>query len=98
MLRLKVSLALRFPHTFKYRDKMTIMGDILKSVRTSKKGLKQTQIMQSANLSYVQTKKYLNYLTNVGFVVFTEGRTYLITEKGSKFLLSVEMQMLHSMR
>jgi len=94
----KFSFALQIPRSFKYRDRITIIGDILKSVRNSKNGMKQTQIMQSANLNYVQTKKYLHYLTNAGLMVFTERRTYLITEKGSKFLLLMEMQMLHGVR
>jgi len=94
----KLSFALQIPRTFKYRDRIAIMSDILKSVRDSTKGRKQTQIMQSANLNYIQTKKYLNYLTNMGLIVYTERRTYLITEKGSKFLLLMEMQMMHNVR
>jgi len=95
---LKLSFALQIPRTFKYRDRIAIMSDILKSIRNSNKGMKQTQIMQSANLNYIQTKKYLNYLNNIGLIVYTERRTYLITEKGSRFLLLMEMQMIHGVR
>jgi len=73
-------------HVFKYRDRTTIISDILKTVKTSKKGRKKTQIMQSANLNYVQTKKYLNYLSDCGFLVVTERQTYVITNAGSRFL------------
>jgi len=87
-----------FLNAFKYRDRTTIIGDILRSVRKSRDGRKKTQIMQSAKLNYVQTKKYLNYLLNYGFLVVTEKETYVITEKGSKFLQLLEIQQLRSIR
>jgi predicted transcriptional regulator len=74
------------------------MGDILKSVRSNYEGRKLTQIMQSANLNYVQTKKYLGYLNNCGYLVVTERETYVITEKGSRFLQMIEFQMMRSVR
>jgi predicted transcriptional regulator len=80
-------------HAFKYRDRTTIISDILKAVKRSKKGRKKTQIMQSANLNYIQTKKYLNYLTNCGFIVVTERQRYIITNKGSSFLQLIEVRM-----
>jgi len=85
-----------FLNAFKYRDRTTIIGDILRSVRKSRDGRKKTQIMQSAKLNYVQTKKYLNYLLNYGFLVVTEKETYVITEKGSKFLQLLEIQQLRN--
>ena len=87
-----------FLNAFKYRDRTTIIGDILRSVRKSRDGRKKTQIMQSAKLNYVQTKKYLNYLLNYGFLVVTEKETYVITEKGSKFLQLLEIQQLRNIR
>ncbi len=87
-----------FLHAFKYRDRWTIIGDILKTVKNSREGKRKTQIMQSANLNYIQTKKYLNYLLNCGFLVITERETYVITERGSKFLHLVEIQRIHSIR
>jgi len=77
---------------FKYRDRTSIMTQILETVDTSREGRKKTQIMQSANLNYLQTKKYLNYMMNCGFLVITERETYIITEKGHKFLYSIEME------
>ena len=85
-----------FLNAFKYRDRMTIISEILRSVRKSRDGRKKTQIMQSAKLNYVQTKKYLNYLLNYGFLVVTERETYVITEKGSKFLQLLEIQQLRN--
>lgn len=85
-------------HAFKYRDRTTIISDILKTVKTSKKGRKKTQIMQSANLNYAQTKKYLNYLTDCGFLVVTERQTYVITNEGSRFLLFVVIQKIPNLR
>ena len=87
-----------FLNAFKYRDRTTIIGEILRSVRKSSDGRKKTQIMQSAKLNYVQTKKYLNYLLNYGFLVVTERETYVITEKGSKFLQLLEIQRLRNIR
>jgi len=85
-------------HAFKYRDRVTIIFDILKSVKNSRGGKRKTQIMQSANLNYTQTKKYLNYLTSFGFLMVTDGQIYRITSEGSKFLLLAEIQKLHNLR
>ncbi|MGB9756756.1 MAG: DUF4364 family protein [Candidatus Bathyarchaeales archaeon] len=85
-------------NAFKYRDRMTIIGDILKSIKESRNGRKLSQIMQSANLNYIQTKKYLNYLLNCGFLVVTEKETYTITSNGLKFLQFVEIQRIHMIR
>jgi len=85
-------------HAFKYRDRTIIISDILKTVKTSKKGRKKTQIMQSANLNYAQTKKYLNYLTDCGFLVVTERQTYVITNEGSRFLQFVVIQKIPNLR
>jgi predicted transcriptional regulator len=76
---------------FKYRDRVTIICDILKSVKV-KREAKRTQIMENARLNYVQTKKYLSYLLNSGYLAITERQTYVLTEKGSKFLYLIEIQ------
>lgn len=78
---------LKFFTPFKYRDRVSIINDILKSVKDSSgKGKRKTQIMQSANLNYLQMKKYLNYLLECGFLMLTEKETYVMTEEGSRFL------------
>lgn len=93
MLRLESSPV---SNSFKYRDRVTIIGDILESVRNSGKGRKKTQIMQSANLNYLQTKKYLNYLIDYGFLDVTEKGSYVITRKGSRFLHLIAVQTIHN--
>jgi len=89
MLRLKSSTV---SHVFKYRDRTTIMIDILGSVRNSGKGKKKTRIMQSAGLNHVQTEKYLNYLLGCGYLVGTNKETYVLTKDGFRFLQLIEMQ------
>ena len=89
MLRLKSSPA---SQVFKYRDRTTIMIDILDTVRNSREGKKKSPIMQSARLNHLQTEKYLNYLIGCGYIVVTNKRTYLITKEGSRFLQLIEMQ------
>ncbi|HYB93047.1 MAG TPA: winged helix-turn-helix domain-containing protein [archaeon] len=80
----------RIFRAFKYRDRMTIVGDILKSIRESKDGKKKTQIMQSANLNCIQFDKYMHYLLRCGFVSFTDKGKIDITVDGAKFLVSLE--------
>jgi len=89
MLRLKSSTV---SHVFKYRDRTTIMIDILDSVRNSRKGKKKTRIMQSARLNHVQTGKYLNHLVGCGYLVGTNEETYVLTKDGFRFLQLIEMQ------
>ena len=87
-----------FINSFKYRDQFTIVLEILKSVKKSKKGLRKTQIMEKARLNYVQTKKYLNYLLHMGYLAITEKNTYIITENGARLLAIREIQRLHAIR
>ncbi len=89
MLRSK---SLQISQTFKYRDRVSIIGDILEAVKNSRKGRRKTQIMQSANLNYSQTKKYLDYLLDCGYLMVTERETYTITNEGSRFLQLVDLQ------
>lgn len=82
---------------FKYRDRMTIMSVILKTVKMRQEA-KKTQIMENAKLNYIQTKKYLNYLVSYGYLAITERQTYVITEKGKSFLQMVELQKIQFLR
>ncbi len=95
MLRSK---SLTISHTFKYRDRISIIGDILETVKNSRKGRRKTQIMQSANLNYTQTKKYLDYLLDCGYLMVTERETYTITNEGSRFLQLVDLQKINMVR
>jgi len=83
---------------FKYRDRAGIVCDILSNLQTHRDGRKKTQIMQSANLNYIQTRKYLGYMVQSGFLMVTRQDMYVITEKGHKYLQMVEMQGLRSIR
>lgn len=82
---------------FKYRDRTTIMGAILKTVKMRREA-KKTQIMENVKLNYIQTKKYLNYLVSYGYLAITERQTYVITEKGKSFLQMVELQKIQFLR
>lgn len=89
MLRLNSSPV---SHVFKYRDRTTIMIDILDTVKSSRGGKKKCPIMQSARLNHLQTGKYLDYLVSCGYLVVTNKKTYVITKEGSHFLQLIEMQ------
>ncbi|MGQ9538705.1 MAG: winged helix-turn-helix domain-containing protein [Candidatus Bathycorpusculaceae bacterium] len=82
---------------FKYRDRTTIMGAILKTVKMRREA-KKTQIMENVKLNYIQTKKYLSYLVSYGYLAITERQTYVITEKGKSFLQMVELQKIQFLR
>jgi len=90
-------LTISFINAFKYRDRTTIMADILKSVRSSRQGMRKTQIMQSARINHIQTEKYLGYLVNCGYIV-SERRTYVVTQKGARYLQIVEIQTMSSLK
>jgi predicted transcriptional regulator len=98
MLHLKLFQLANITHAFRYRDRLAIIGDILSSVRNSKEGRRKTQIMQSANLNYIQTKKYLSYMYNCGFLVITQKETYVMTARGARFLHLIEMQKIQNIR
>jgi len=74
---------------FQKRDRVTIIADILKSIRYSKKGRRKTNIMQSANLNYDQLNKYLDLLIRNGYVI-VEGQIYKPTSRGLEFLETIE--------
>ncbi|OGD45376.1 hypothetical protein A3K79_07385 [Candidatus Bathyarchaeota archaeon RBG_13_46_16b] len=84
--------------SFKYRDRGEIVCDILTTCKSSQEGRKKTQIMQSANLNYIQTRKYLGFMTNCGYISITQKETYVITAEGSKYLQMIQIQELTRMR
>jgi predicted transcriptional regulator len=77
---------------FKYRDRMAIVSDILKTLKDSRGGKKKTQIMQSANLNYIQLDKYMRYLLHCGFLKIRDNGKIDITDEGAKFLLFLQVQ------
>mgnify|MGYP001111078963 CR=1 FL=1 len=77
-------------YAFKKRDRATIVADILKSVGSSFKGRRKTNIMQCANLSFDQANKYLEVLLSNGYVILDGGYMYRLTTKGLTFLRNLE--------
>jgi len=79
--------------SFKYRDRVTIFRDVLKTIRRYDKGGRKYAIMKHASLSYDQLNKYLLFLTNQGYITEIAeqyGKKYEVTEKGYTFLKSLE--------
>lgn len=74
---------------FKKRDRATIIADIIKSIRSSSKGRRKTNIMQSANLSSDQVNKYLDLLIRNGYII-VDGHMYKPTSRGLRFLENLE--------
>ena len=72
------------------RSNIELMADILRLGEASK-----TEIMFSANMSYLQLQKYLRYLTEGGFlkrvVVPNPGTKYCVTRKGKRLLRSIDV-------
>lgn len=83
---------------FKYRDRVTIIGDILKTIiYSSRKRRRKTQIMLSAKLNYGQVNKYLALLITNGYIEaerseMHRGPVYRVTSKGLNFVKIVEAE------
>ena len=68
-----------------YRNRLDIIADILHVV--NKEGVKKTQIMYQANLSYKLLTRYLTEVIETCLIRFEhKKRRYLLTSKGKKFL------------
>lgn len=65
------------------RDRHDITIDIL---RKAASGVRKTELMSDARLSYSQTKQYLNVLLNNGLLETIEKRRLRTTKKGLEFL------------
>ena len=68
------------------RHRLDIFADIL---RLAKNGTKVTRLVYQANLNFTIIKKYLQKLTEKGFVESFDGHI-CTTEKGSEFLKKYE--------
>jgi len=81
-----------FLSKFKYRDRATIVAEILDTIYRDPKGKTKTGIMRAANLNFAQANQYLNHLLLCDIVKATdplrsqEAARYRLTEKGSRFL------------
>jgi len=73
----------------KRRSSVEVIADILRLGQAGK-----TEIMYSANMSYFQLQKYLNYLLKLELIdkvtVGNPSITYRVTEKGLALLKSIE--------
>jgi len=87
-------------YEFKYRDRVSIISDILKTVTNSgkEKGKRKTQIMQGANLNFDQVNKYLGWLISNGYIEAEHseihGPVYRVTSKGLNFVELLEAESL----
>lgn len=73
----------------KKRERLEIIRDILKSIRT-KRNIKPTRLLYSSNLSPQMFKEYINDLVSKGFIRLDidrdEKKTFSLTKKGYDFL------------
>ncbi len=73
------------------RSDIKIIADML---RVGEKGAGKTEIMYTANMSYSQIQKYLEYLVNQGFIHKVElDKTmiaYQVTDSGLKLLKAID--------
>ena len=98
MFRLKFSSSTRniLLPTFKYRDRTSIILDILDTVRHKLKGETKTNIMRNANLNFDQANTYLVFLIARGLIKAgdpmrsQELARYKLTKKGLEFARSSE--------
>jgi predicted transcriptional regulator len=76
------------------RSNIEIIADML---RVGESGAGKTEIMYSANMSYSQIQKYLDYLVSQGFINKVEmGNTvmaYQVTDSGLKLLQAIDTLM-----
>jgi predicted transcriptional regulator len=81
------------------RSNIEIIADML---RVGENGAGKTEIMYTANMSYSQIQKYLQYLVNQGFIakvnIDNTMVAYQVTESGLKLLKTIDtlMDMLKS--
>jgi len=66
------------------RDQLTIMSDLLEIVHQPQR---LTHILYKSNMSYGQLSKYLDELTELGFIEIRTApfRVFIITSKGKQF-------------
>jgi len=76
------------------RSNIEIIADML---RVGENGAGKTEIMYSANMSYSQIQKYLDYLVNQGFInkvnMDNTMVAYQVTDSGLKLLRAIDTLM-----
>ena len=73
----------------KKRNRLEIIRDILEVIRNKSGKIKPTHILYKSNLSHAMMEEYLNELKEKEFISEKKtatSRTYLITEKGIRYL------------
>ncbi len=76
-------------YLFAKRDRVSIIVDILETLKNRHEGKRKTNIMQSANLSTDQVSKYLELLYLNGLIK-KDGNIYQVTRRGVEFLNTFE--------
>jgi predicted transcriptional regulator len=90
-----VNLRVFFPFfTFKYRDRATIIADILASLVEKPDGKRKTNIKQSANLSSDLLNKYIDLLLRNGYIMINNGDIYRLTQRGLKLWQNLDFEYL----
>jgi predicted transcriptional regulator len=73
------------------RSDIKIIADML---RAGEKGAGKTEIMYSANMSFSQIQKYLDYLVSQGFIhkvdIDNTLKAYQVTDSGLKLLKAID--------
>ena len=76
------------------RSNIEIIADML---RVGENGAGKTEIMYTANMSYSQIQKYLDYLVNQGFInkvnIDNTMVAYQVTDSGFKLLKAIDTLM-----
>ncbi len=84
----------QWPAVSQRRSNIEIIADML---RVGENGAGKTEIMYSANMSYSQIQKYLDYLVNQGFVnkvnMDNTMVAYQVTDNGLKLLKAIDSLM-----
>jgi predicted transcriptional regulator len=79
------------PGLSRRRSDIKIIADML---RAGEKGAGKTEIMYSANMSFSQIQKYLEYLVNQGFIHKVDMdntlTAYQVTDTGMKLLKAID--------
>jgi predicted transcriptional regulator len=82
------------PAVSQRRSNIEIIADML---RVGENGAGKTEIMYSANMSYSQIQRYLDYLVNQGFIIKVNMDNtmiaYQVTDSGLKLLKAIDTLM-----
>jgi predicted transcriptional regulator len=85
---------LQKPAVGRRRSSIEIIADML---RVGENGAGKTEIMYTANMSYSQIQKYLEYLVNQGFIIKVNIDhtmvAYQVTQTGLKLLKAIDTLM-----